>query len=399
MAILKKNEYQIESVQRSESDDRPRERSANKIIKDLPGLANTVIKLPHQRYVQPAPIEREPVAEPIAPAFNYSPAPDLPPVPTYDLRPEPAVPQPAPQPVVSDAYIKELEAKAQASLSQKQSEFEREVAQRRAQLDHELNEYKNRALAEAEAKKKSILDQAYQDGLARGKADAKADYGKKAQELMQAIAGLADEKSKIVRQAKPEILKLALAIAHQMVKSEISLNQAVTLNIVSEAIEKVTDNTKVIIRVNRADVEFLKLNQDRIAQQLGDVKNLIIQEDGRIETGGCIIETNLGYIDATVQTKFDAIKQAINTAMEDEDAVPVAERKARAAKDKQSDELDVPEWHDDYQDTHDQDADHDHDDELDHDHYDDEQPDDAHDEFETESDDEFAWDDEDDEDL
>ncbi len=381
MPVLKKADYQIEHA--THPTDHPAARDRNKVIKDIPGLANTVVKIPHHPFVSTAIPYEAPAPEPVQPtpapqySVNEAPAPVA--------IPQPESPQPISQPMVSDAHIKELEAKARAALSQQQSEFEREVAQRRSSLEQELTEYRNKLVAEAESKKKAILDQAYKEGLERGKAEAKTEYTQKSLELTQSIAALSEEKAKIVRQAKPEVLKLALAIAHQLVKSEISLNQAVTLNIVSEAIEKVTDNTKVIIRVNRADVEFLKMNHDRIAQQLGDVKSLVIQEDGRIETGGCIIETNLGYIDATIQTKFDAIKQVIMATLEDEETVANPGKRKGEKRDKS--ELDMDPVEDDWDNTPHDDLEEDHDSEPE-----DDDDDTLEDEAEDEEDDEFSWD-------
>jgi flagellar biosynthesis/type III secretory pathway protein FliH len=41
------------------------------------------------------------------------------------------------------------------------------------------------------------------------------------------------------------------------------------------------------------------------------VKSFSIIEDANIEPGGCIIETNLGFIDARIATKLKSIEEAL----------------------------------------------------------------------------------------
>jgi flagellar biosynthesis/type III secretory pathway protein FliH len=177
-------------------------------------------------------------------------------------------------------------------------------------------------LKEIEVEKKTILEQAYQEGykkgIEEGRSVGKAEYGQQSQELLATIGQAIKEKNEILNQSKSEILNLSLQIAQQIIKSEISLNPAVCMNIIAEALNKITDKDRVIIRVNRADLDYVKSNSGKLSKQIGDVKNLIIQEDYRVEQGGCIIETNLGYIDSTVTTKLDSIKKAIFQVYDEE---------------------------------------------------------------------------------
>ena len=44
---------------------------------------------------------------------------------------------------------------------------------------------------------------------------------------------------------------------------------------------------------------------------LDGVKSFSILEDANVEPGGCIIETNLGFVDARISTKLKAIEEAL----------------------------------------------------------------------------------------
>jgi flagellar assembly protein FliH len=138
------------------------------------------------------------------------------------------------------------------------------------------------------------------------------------EEALEVINQAVKEREKIIKDAESEILRLSLKIAEQIIRSEVSLHRDVCLNIVSEAIQRVSDREQVIIRVNREDLEQVKKYKDRIAGLVDGVKSFSILEDSHVEPGGCMIETNLGFVDARISTKLAAIEEAFKRAEKEE---------------------------------------------------------------------------------
>jgi flagellar assembly protein FliH len=160
-----------------------------------------------------------------------------------------------------------------------------------------------------------ILDQAKKDGYESGRHDADLKIKEALQTLNQAVG----ERKKIIKDAESEILRLALKVAEQIIRSEVSLHRDVSLNIVTEAINRVSDREQVIVRVNREDAEYIKRQKDRLAGILDGVKSFSVIEDSQIEPGGCIVETNLGYVDARISTKLKSIEEALEKAKSSEE--------------------------------------------------------------------------------
>jgi len=160
-----------------------------------------------------------------------------------------------------------------------------------------------------------ILDQAKKDGYESGRHEADLKIKEALQTLNQAVG----ERKKIIKDAESEILRLALKVAEQIIRSEVSLHRDVSLNIVTEAINRVSDREQVIVRVNREDAEYIKRQKDRLAGILDGVKSFSVIEDSQIEPGGCIVETNLGYVDARISTKLKSIEEALEKAKSSEE--------------------------------------------------------------------------------
>ncbi|MBI5699518.1 hypothetical protein HZC35_04305 [Candidatus Saganbacteria bacterium] len=170
----------------------------------------------------------------------------------------------------------------------------------------------NRARADSE----SIRNKAREEGLIQGRGQGQKEVEQKIKEALETLNQAVKEREKIIKDAEAEILRLALKAAEQIIRSEVSLHRDVCLNIVSEAINRVSDREQVIVRVNREDAEYIKKYKDRLAGIVDGVKSFSVLEDSGIEPGGCVIETNLGYVDARISTKLAALEEALKKAAE-----------------------------------------------------------------------------------
>jgi flagellar assembly protein FliH len=179
-----------------------------------------------------------------------------------------------------------------------------------AYAKNEAQDIMRRAMEEAE----EIKAHAQEAGLDEARRMAEETASDKVKDAISMLNQAVIERKKIVKDAESEILRLALKVAEQIIRSEVSLHRDVSLNIVSDAISRVSDREQVIIRVNKEDIEHIKKYKDRIGNIVDGIKSLSIVEDPGVDAGGCIIETNLGYVDARISTKIAAIDEAFRKA-------------------------------------------------------------------------------------
>ncbi|MFA4905331.1 MAG: FliH/SctL family protein [Candidatus Margulisiibacteriota bacterium] len=198
-----------------------------------------------------------------------------------------------------------------------QARLEREVIE--PVVEMELPRAQSEAakiLSQARMEAEKLKNQAREEGLAQGKGMGQKEVEQKIKEALETLNQAVKEREKIIKDAEAEILRLALKAAEQIIRSEVSLHRDVCLNIVSEAINRVSDREQVIVRVNREDAEYIKKYKDRLAGIVDGVKSFSVLEDSQIEPGGCVIETNLGYVDARISTKLAALEEALKKAAE-----------------------------------------------------------------------------------
>jgi len=171
-----------------------------------------------------------------------------------------------------------------------------------SQFEKQLNECK--ALMESEKKK------AYEEGYQKGFEEAKNKISSETEEKLNLLSASLRKIDKInetfeekILSIEKELISVALDIAKEVIQKEVSENsKEIAYSLAKALMDDIKDATKIQIKVNPKDAEFLKSQ---------DLKNVEIIEDEAVKEGGVVIISDIGNIDAEILQRFKAIKEAI----------------------------------------------------------------------------------------
>ena len=85
--------------------------------------------------------------------------------------------------------------------------------------------------------------------------------------------------------------------------------------VVKRALEATRNEGHVTVRVAPALADDLKSRIGNILGEFPRVEFLEVVADSRVPEGGCILETELGFVDASLETQFKAIEKALVNSM------------------------------------------------------------------------------------
>jgi type III secretion protein L len=85
--------------------------------------------------------------------------------------------------------------------------------------------------------------------------------------------------------------------------------------IVRQALELLRNQSQVRVKVAPARLDQLKAEVDALLASFPRIQLLDVQGDARLPADGCILETEFGVIDATVETQLRAIEKALIKAI------------------------------------------------------------------------------------
>lgn len=195
-----------------------------------------------------------------------------------------------------------------------------DVGDFRGVVDREVLDAKARAeqiLAKADeaAKKikqeaKEILDQvkaerdkAREQGLAEGHQEG-------LENSLEMLVRVKEMRAKLFQDNQSEMIKLVFAIAKKIIGREFTENDKAILNVIRLAINDAVGE-KITVRLNPQDHEKIKKNEEELLSTLEDHLTVGFREDEQIPVGGCVVDTEIGTIDAQLETQLKAIKKAL----------------------------------------------------------------------------------------
>jgi flagellar assembly protein FliH len=162
--------------------------------------------------------------------------------------------------------------------------------------------------------------QAYQkgfcDGQKKGVATAAADLAPAFQSLQQAAAQLRDAHQLALHDIEKETIELALAIARKIIGQEVKTDKSVIISVARQALQGVEVSGDLVIKLNPADYQYIQKIKPSIAAHLADVGQAKFEAHESIPSGGCVIETQLGDIDARIEQQLQIVEESLRAEFE-----------------------------------------------------------------------------------
>lgn len=160
---------------------------------------------------------------------------------------------------------------------------------------------------------KEIEHQAYQKGLIEGQ---KAGIESRTEQidsvlesLQQTLIQVQNLRQEIYLTIEKEVVELALAIACKVVCQEVTTNKDVVLCVAREALSKVKVPGKITVKLNPSDLEVINDTKRHMNYLRNHIENVTFEPEETISRGGCVIETNMGKIDARLEKQFRVIEE------------------------------------------------------------------------------------------
>ncbi len=162
----------------------------------------------------------------------------------------------------------------------------------------------SRAKDEADSIKKAAFEEGYKAGIDKANADIE-DFRDKLKAFLTA-------KKEVFEYIAPDILEISVEIARKIIKREVLQDPQVVMNIILDILKTISKNEpKILIKVNPAEVQFVKDNMPNALYELGLEAKVSVSGDENLQEGGCIFETSNGIVDASIDAQIEIIKKAL----------------------------------------------------------------------------------------
>lgn len=171
------------------------------------------------------------------------------------------------------------------------------------------------AVAEKEAERiREEARKAYEDEKSKGYADGIAE-GK--EEILMQKLELLDESVKYMSGVEEKVSEIVIKALKKCV-AEIG-DEELVRQIVRKSMQAVVrTQTEVNIRVTPEMVDAVKERVDRLIAEFPTVKTVNVQGDARLSGAACVVETEAGIVEASIEGQLSAIEKSIRQSFENE---------------------------------------------------------------------------------
>lgn len=162
----------------------------------------------------------------------------------------------------------------------------------------------SRAREEADNIREAASKEGYEYGLQCAKDDI--------EQMKETLKEFLSAPQEVFEYIAPDILQISIDIAQKIIKTEVTQNPQVVLDKITEILKTLSkEEPKVTIRVNPMQVNIAKEGMPDIMTAAGLETKIVVLPDETVSEGGCVVTTNNGVIDATIESQLAIVKEAL----------------------------------------------------------------------------------------
>ena len=153
---------------------------------------------------------------------------------------------------------------------------------------------------------------AFASGHAAGERAGLEAGNKRAEAMLRRLAQTLDElrslRATMIRQTEQQMVQLALAISRRILRREATVDEDLLVAMARVALERLGDAGSATIRLNPEDYSHT-------VQRHGDHwagSRVRVVADPSVSRGGCLVESDFGLIDASVDAQFEQVARSFS---------------------------------------------------------------------------------------
>lgn len=151
------------------------------------------------------------------------------------------------------------------------------------------------------------LRDSFEKGLAEGKNLAERGLFNVFRALRTSSETIHALREKVLRESEDEILKLIMLVARKVILREVSQNRDILTAVVRHAIAGLSERDEITVRLNPDDYALVTTGRENLLNNELASERLHIKPDPSVQSGFCLVDTEMGTINASVDAQLDEI--------------------------------------------------------------------------------------------
>ncbi len=157
-------------------------------------------------------------------------------------------------------------------------------------------------------------EDAFARGRQEGLAEAEGKLSRTAGALASALEDISRLRETILKNSTDDMLRLVMAVAEQVVHAELGSRPELILETLKRALAAAVRSDEYRVRLHPEDLALVTEKKPLLLASLSGLKNLVLEASPQVTRGGCLVESELGEVDATLEGQLAEIRQRLQSA-------------------------------------------------------------------------------------
>ena len=127
----------------------------------------------------------------------------------------------------------------------------------------------------------------------------------------QTVSYLEKEVAKVKEELQKVVMPVAIKAAKKIVAAELEVNPKVVLDIVASTLKSISQHKRIVLYVGKQDFDLIESSKSQLKPIFEELESLSIREREDIEPGGCVVETEVGIVNARLKDRWRTLETAL----------------------------------------------------------------------------------------
>ncbi len=155
------------------------------------------------------------------------------------------------------------------------------------------------------------LDFAYKKGLEEGRLDgyraAEAELGKTLEMMQQVVQEIQQQRERLLQEPEEWLLQLVFKMAEHIIGPLAEQQKGLIQTTLNKILQEAQVSGRVKLLVHPDDLETLQSIEPELRKNFPDLKEIGFVADEMVTRGGCLVETDMGKLDARIETQMNEL--------------------------------------------------------------------------------------------
>lgn len=180
------------------------------------------------------------------------------------------------------------------------------IREAEAEYRREITDLREKRQAELEAAYRS----GYEDGAGMARDDCAKETARLTEWLRNMAKAIADARAEWFGANERQAVELACAMLEQILGDRPAVYERIH-HALTRAFEQLAGGDRVTIRCHPADLEFVQKFLGSQIDEIASFKRVRVLADEQIGVNGCLVETELGIVDARIEQQLALLRGAL----------------------------------------------------------------------------------------